>query len=179
MEGENPKGAGSGGGKGGKNCSRDGLVLESRELTDAQNPARHPDSHGLPGQKRNTPPMPELVLLRHQAGCSRHLAVSAGPSGWWNCGWDVRVTGCQLRPQCRCGQTAKLETLGSGGRRGKKRLAWKLSPHFSTENHLIPEHPLSWTQTPRKTSYIWVTLSPSVTSESFYGSIIRLFIVSN
>lgn len=73
MEGENPKGAGSGGGKGGKNCSRDRLVLESRELTDAQNPARHPDSHGFPGQKRNTPPMPELVLLRHQAGLQQAL----------------------------------------------------------------------------------------------------------
>ena len=68
MEGENPKGAGSGGGKGGENCSRDGLMLVSRELTDAQSPARHPDSHGFPGQKRNTPPMLELVLLRHQTG---------------------------------------------------------------------------------------------------------------
>lgn len=54
MEGENPKGAGSGGGKGGENCSRDGLVLESREPVDAQSPARHPDSHGFPQKKEHT-----------------------------------------------------------------------------------------------------------------------------
>ena len=92
MEGENPKGAGSGGGKRGGNCSRDGLMLESIELMDAQSPARHPDSHGVPGQKRNTPPVPELVLLSIRLGCGRHLSVSARPSGWWNCGWNVRLT---------------------------------------------------------------------------------------
>ena len=105
MEGENPKGAGSGGGKGGENCSRDGLMLVSRELTDAQSPARHPDSHGFPGQKRNTPPMLELVLLRHQTGLQQAPGFESDS---------------QLRPQHRCGQTAKLETLGSRGRRGKK-----------------------------------------------------------
>lgn len=119
MEGENPKGAGSGGGKGGENYSRDGLVLESRELVDAQSPARHPDSHGFPGQKRNTPPMPELVLLRHQTGLQQALVCQC-QAKWVVELWLRFESDSQLRPQHRCGQTAKLETLGSRGRRGKK-----------------------------------------------------------
>ena len=45
-----------------------------------------------PGRKGTHHPCPELVLLSIRLGCSRHLSVSARPSGWWNCGWDVRLT---------------------------------------------------------------------------------------
>ena len=119
MEGENPKGAGSGGGKGGGNCSRDGLMLESRELMDAQSPARHPDSHGVPGQKRNTPPMPGAGPLKHQTGLQQALVCQC-QAKWVVELWLGCETDSQLRPQHRCRQTAKLKTPGSGGRRGKK-----------------------------------------------------------
>lgn len=54
--------------KAGEDRGRDGLVLESRKLINAQSTARRPGSHGFPRQKGSMPPMPVRVLLRHRTG---------------------------------------------------------------------------------------------------------------
>lgn len=100
-----------------ENCSRDGLVLESRELVDAQE-----SNKGIqipmasPGRKGNTPPMPELVLLRHQTGLQQALVCQC-QAKWVVELWlkNLRVT-VNYALSTDAGRQQKLETLGSRGR---------------------------------------------------------------